>query len=95
MVCVLLSFMLGDQRTIKEFGFGLAFAVFLDAVVVRCVLLPAVLQLLGPVTWRLPRRIDVRLPSINIEGSAARTVSELEPLSPAETTDPEPRAAAA
>jgi RND superfamily putative drug exporter len=40
MVCVFLSFMLGDQRTIKEFGFGLAFAVFLDALVVRCVLLP-------------------------------------------------------
>ena len=47
MVCVFLSFMLGDQRTIKEFGFGLAFAVFLDALVVRCVLLPAVLQMLG------------------------------------------------
>jgi uncharacterized membrane protein YdfJ with MMPL/SSD domain len=35
MVCVFLSFMLGDQRTIKGFGFGLAFAVFLDALVVR------------------------------------------------------------
>ena len=55
MICVFLSFMLGDQRTIKEFGFGLAFAVFLDALVVRCVLLPAVLELLGPITWRLPR----------------------------------------
>jgi putative drug exporter of the RND superfamily len=95
MVCVFLSFVRGDQRTIKEFGFGLAFAVVLDAVVVRRVLLPAVLQLLGPVTWRLPRPIDVRLPSINIEGSAARTVSELAPLSRADTTDPEPRAAAA
>ena len=48
MVCVFLSFMLGDQRTLKEFGFGLAVAVFLDALVVRCVLLPAVLELLGP-----------------------------------------------
>ena len=55
MVCVFLSFMLGDERSIKEFGFGLAAAVFLDALVVRCVLLPAVLELLGPVTWRLPR----------------------------------------
>ena len=49
MICVFLSFMLGDQRAIKEFGFGLAVAVFLDALVVRCVLLPAVLELLGPV----------------------------------------------
>ena len=49
MVCVFLSFMLGNERTIKEFGFGLAAAVFLDALVVRCVLLPAVLELLGDV----------------------------------------------
>ena len=75
MVCVFLSFMLGDQRTIKEFGFGLAFAVFLDALVVRCVLLPAVLELLGAITWRLPHRLDARMPHINIEGSAARMAS--------------------
>jgi putative drug exporter of the RND superfamily len=78
MVCVFLSFMLGDQRTIKEFGFGLAFAVFLDAIVVRCVLLPAVLELLGATTWRLPRRLDSRLPRINIEGTAARALAESE-----------------
>jgi RND superfamily putative drug exporter len=78
MVCVFLSFVLGNQRTIKEFGFGLAFAVFLDALVVRCVLLPAVLELLGPVTWRLPRRLDATLPHINIEGSAARALAERE-----------------
>jgi RND superfamily putative drug exporter len=45
--------------------------VFLDALVVRCVMLPAVLELLGPSTWRLPRWLDARLPRINIEGSAA------------------------
>ena len=72
MVCVFLSFMLGDQRTLREFGFGLAVAVFLDALVVRCVLLPAVLELLGDITWRLPRWLHARLPDINIEGSAAR-----------------------
>ena len=71
MVCVFLSFMFGDQRMIKEFGFGLA-AAFLDAIVVRCVLLPAVLEMLGTTTWRLPRWLDARLPHINIEGSAAR-----------------------
>ena len=76
MVCVFLSFMLGNQRTIKEFGFGLAFAVFLDALVVRCVLLPAVLELLGPRTWQLPRRLDARLPHFNIEGSRTRAVPE-------------------
>jgi RND superfamily putative drug exporter len=75
MVFVFLSFTLGDERTLKEFGFGLAVAVLLDALVVRCVLLPAVLELLGPVTWRLPRWFDTRLPHINIEGSTARARS--------------------
>jgi RND superfamily putative drug exporter len=71
MVCVFLSFLLGDERSVKEFGFGLAAAVFLDALVVRCVLLPAVLEILGPLTWKLPRSIDRRLPHVNIEGEAA------------------------
>jgi RND superfamily putative drug exporter len=69
MICVFLSFMLGDERSVKEFGFGLAMAVFLDALVIRCVLLPAVLEILGPVTWKLPAWIDARLPHFNIEGS--------------------------
>ena len=45
---------------------------FLDALVVRCVLLPAVLELLGGFTWKLPAWLDARLPHINIEGSSAR-----------------------
>jgi RND superfamily putative drug exporter len=73
MICVFLSFMLGDQRSIKEFGFGLAIAVFLDALVIRCVLLPAVLELLGERTWWLPAWIDSRLPRIRIEGHGAET----------------------
>jgi RND superfamily putative drug exporter len=71
MICVFLSFMLGDERTLKEFGFGLAAAVFLDALIIRCIMLPAVLELLGPWTWKLPKWIDKRLPHINIEGSSA------------------------
>jgi RND superfamily putative drug exporter len=68
MICVFLSFLLGNQRSVKEFGFGLAVAVFLDAFVVRTVMLPAVLELLGNLTWKLPRWIDDRLPHVNIEG---------------------------
>ena len=79
MVCVFLSFMLGNERVVREFGFGLAAAVFLDAIVVRCMLLPAVLELLGETTWRLPRWLDARLPHINIEGSSARARSPEEP----------------
>jgi RND superfamily putative drug exporter len=75
MVCVFLSFMLGDERSVKEFGFGLAVAVFLDALVVRCVLLPAVLQLLGPSTWWFPSWLESRLPPIHIEGHSAQAAA--------------------
>jgi RND superfamily putative drug exporter len=71
MVCVFLSFMLGEERVIKEFGLSLASAVFLDAVVVRCLLLPAVLSILGDVTWQLPAWLARPLPRLNIEGSPA------------------------
>ncbi|HEX3520130.1 MAG TPA: MMPL family transporter, partial [Solirubrobacteraceae bacterium] len=77
MVCVFLSFMLGDERAIKEFGFGLAIAIFLDALVVRCVMLPAVLQLLGAVTWRFPGWLDARLPQLNIEGTSPAQAAEM------------------
>src|SRR5258708_6342285 len=71
MICVFLSFMLGNERSVKEFGFGLAIAVFLDAIVIRCVMIPAVLELLGKATWKLPRWLDRRLPHIHVEGSGA------------------------
>jgi RND superfamily putative drug exporter len=90
MVCVFLSFTLGDERTLKEFGFGLAVAVFLDALIVRCVLLPAVLELLGPTTWRLPHWLDARLPHINIEGSTARALPAIDSIGLGDATVPEP-----
>jgi RND superfamily putative drug exporter len=67
MVCVFISFVLGDQRVIKLFGVSLASAVFLDAFVVRSLLLPSVLTLLGKRTWAFPKFIDRRLPRIAIE----------------------------
>ncbi len=54
MVCVFLSFVLGEERVIQEFGLSLASAVFLDALVVRCMLLPALLHIVGERTWRFP-----------------------------------------
>ena len=70
MVCVFLSFMLGEDRIIKEFGLSLASAVLLDALVVRCLLLPAVLHIVGERTWRIPAWLDRVLPRLNIEGTA-------------------------
>ncbi|HEY7831051.1 MAG TPA: MMPL family transporter [Solirubrobacteraceae bacterium] len=83
MICVFLSFMLGENRVIKEFGLSLASAVFLDAVVVRCLLLPAVLTILGPRTWQIPAWLDRTLPHLNIEGTAA-TVTVATPLEDSE-----------
>ncbi len=72
MVCVFLSFMLGENRVIKEFGLSLSSAVFLDAVVVRCLLLPAVLSIVGERTWWIPAWLDRILPRVNIEGTSVR-----------------------
>jgi RND superfamily putative drug exporter len=69
MVCVFLSFMLGEDRVIKEFGLSLASAVFLDALVVRCLLLPATLSLIGKATWQMPDWLGRVLPRMNIEGT--------------------------
>ncbi|MGA2165869.1 MAG: MMPL family transporter, partial [Solirubrobacteraceae bacterium] len=74
MVCVFLSFVLGEDRVIKEFGLSLASAVFLDALIVRCMLLPALLHIVGPRAWRFPASLDKRLPRLNIEGTSARAL---------------------
>jgi RND superfamily putative drug exporter len=67
MVCVFGSFVFGDQRVIKEFGLGLAFAVFIDATVVRMILVPATMELLGDANWWFPKWLGW-LPKIHIEG---------------------------
>jgi len=69
MVCVFLSFMLGEDRVIKEFGLSLASAVLLGALVIRCLLLPAVPHLIGRRTWTIPRWLDRLLPRLNVEGT--------------------------
>jgi RND superfamily putative drug exporter len=67
MVCVFLSFVLIDERVVKMFGLSLAGAVFLDAFVIRSLLVPATLELLGRVTWILPSWMERRLPHVAIE----------------------------
>ncbi len=68
MVVVFGAFLLEDDRVVKLFGVGLAVAVFLDATVVRMVLVPATMQLLGDRNWWLPRWLDRLLPRIDVEG---------------------------
>jgi putative drug exporter of the RND superfamily len=73
MVCVFGSFVIGDPlRILAVFGLGLAAAVLIDATVVRMVLVPAVMQLLGSANWWLPRWIERAIPRLAIEPDAAR-----------------------
>jgi RND superfamily putative drug exporter len=70
MIAVFGSFVLGDERVIKMFGIGLATAIFIDATVVRLLLVPAVMELLGSANWWLPSKLARVLPHINVEGPA-------------------------
>ena len=68
MVFVFGSFLLESDRVIKLFGVGLSVAVLLDATIVRMLLVPATMELLGDRNWWLPRWLDRILPTINVEG---------------------------
>jgi RND superfamily putative drug exporter len=67
MVTVFAAFMIGEDRIIKLFGLGLASAVFIDAVIIRSVLVPAVMQLLGERAWWFPSWLDRLLPRLHVE----------------------------
>jgi RND superfamily putative drug exporter len=67
MIAVFLSFMLDPQPTVKMFGLGLAVAVFLDATIVRLVLVPSVMEILGGANWWLPRWLDRILPRVALD----------------------------
>jgi RND superfamily putative drug exporter len=69
MCVVFLAFVLDDLRILKEIGIGLASAVFIDATIVRMVLVPATMELLGERNWWLPRWLDKALPNVAVEGS--------------------------
>jgi RND superfamily putative drug exporter len=69
MVFVFGSFVLNGDPTIKQFGVGLAVAVILDATVVRCLLVPALMLLMGKVNWWMPRWLDRFVPHMSIEGA--------------------------
>jgi putative drug exporter of the RND superfamily len=67
MICVFGSFVLGGERVIKEFGVGLSVAILVDATLVRLVLVPATMELLGDLNWWLPRWLDRLLPRFDLE----------------------------
>ena len=69
MICVFLTFVFQPDATAKLIGLGLAAAIFIDATVVRMVLVPATMELLGEANWWLPGWLDRRLPRLNVEGT--------------------------
>jgi RND superfamily putative drug exporter len=71
MVVVFASFLLDPSRMLKQFGLGLAVAVFLDALVIRCLIVPAAMQLFGTRAWWLPAWLDRWLPRMALEGAPA------------------------
>jgi RND superfamily putative drug exporter len=79
MIAVFGGFVLGDARVIKLFGIGLASAIFLDAFVVRTVLVPAVMHLVGRSNWYYPSWLERITPRLSIDAA--------EPDEPAQTDD--------
>ncbi|WP_267242569.1 MMPL family transporter [Streptomyces sp. PR69] len=67
MIVVFGAFMLSHDRMLRQFGFGLAVAIFIDAVIVRCLIVPAAMQLMGRHAWSLPRWMEKALPRVELE----------------------------
>jgi RND superfamily putative drug exporter len=80
MISVFGAFILASEVTTKLFGVGLALAVLLDVTLVRMILVPAAMSLLGNRAWWLPGWLETRLPAIDIEGQPS--VDQSEPSTP-------------
>jgi RND superfamily putative drug exporter len=77
MICVFASFVTNPEPTVKMIGLGLAAAIAIDATIVRMVLVPATMTLLGPANWWLPAWLNRVLPDIHVEGAAEDRVLDL------------------
>jgi RND superfamily putative drug exporter len=82
MVCVFGSFVLGADRSLRLFGLGLAVAVLVDATVVRLLLVPATMELLGDRNWWMPRWLDRVLPRVHVEAPSEGPVNAPVPTLP-------------
>ncbi|MEN8239483.1 MAG: MMPL family transporter, partial [Actinomycetota bacterium] len=78
MIAVFLGFVLGEDPAIKMFGLGLATAIFVDATIVRTVLVPASMKLMGDANWWIPAWLDRLLPTVDIEGESALPAPQME-----------------
>jgi len=85
MVCVFTSFVLNGDPVVKEFGVGLAVAIAIDSTLLRCLLVPAVMVLLGDRAWWLPRWMDRIIPHVSIEGEEYFAKKDAEARVPAQS----------
>jgi RND superfamily putative drug exporter len=83
MVLVFLIFALAGLPQVKEIGVGLAAAIFLDATIVRLILVPATMELMGDFNWWLPKWLDRILPELDFESSGTPPTPPAEPSEPA------------
>jgi len=88
MVCVFVGFVFSSDPVLKMVGVGLAVAVAIDATIVRVVLVPALMSLLGDRAWWLPRWLDRTLPSVNLQATTPAPIN----ASPIPTPDTPPAA---
>lgn len=89
MTSVFAGFIFSHDATIKPIGFGLAFGVLLDAFVVRLMLVPAIMHLLGGAAWWLPRWLDRLLPDVDVEDARLEREHPLPDADPSADEDPD------
>lgn len=82
MMAVFGSFILDDARLLQQFGIGLAVAIFIDAMVIRCLLVPAIMKVMGRAAWWMPKWLDRVLPHFTVEPeTVADPATDREPAS--------------
>lgn len=84
MISVFISFVFGGEPVMKMMGLGLSTAVLVDATIIRMVLVPASMRLMGDANWWIPRWMDRILPNLDIEGESRLPNEELERPEPTE-----------
>ena len=80
MICVFMAFVFGGQRVIAEFGIGLASAVAIDAFIIRTVLVPSAMQLLGKANWWIPAWLDRVMPHVTVDPPESAQASSEVPV---------------
>lgn len=89
MVTVFGSFLIGRHHLLQEFGFGLGFSVLVDALLLRSLLLPALMHLIGPANWRLPAGLARLLPHLDIDSEPALAPSGIRTHPDTDSRDPD------